>query len=65
MGLKLWKKIFNLAIAEAKLVNRTKGICKDNLDVFEQFYNENSDIYNEISDKLLSIKKAKTLIKIR
>lgn len=40
-----------------KLRNNTKTICKDNMDVFERFYNENQELYEDISEKVLKLKK--------
>ena len=31
--------------------------CKNNMDIFEKFYHENKDLYGDISDKMLKIKK--------
>ena len=44
---------------ENKLVSETLDICKKNTDIFENFYNDNNELYNEISNKVLSIKKRK------
>lgn len=33
------------------------------MDIFEQFYNENSELYSDISSKVLRIKKRKTIVK--
>lgn len=42
---------------ENKLINDTRKICENNLDIFENFYNENSDLYTDITNKLIRIKK--------
>lgn len=44
---------------EQELVLRTKKLCEQNIDIFEQFYNDNSEIYDEISNRLVKIKKNK------
>ena len=43
--------------SEIVLINDTKKICRDNIDIFEQFYNDNKEIYTEVSDMLIKIKK--------
>lgn len=48
---------------EKQIIRQTIIDCKNNMDIFEQFYNENSDLYNDISSKLLKIKKVKTIVK--
>lgn len=42
---------------EQHLINSTLNICKQNTDIFEQFYNDNSELYSEITNKLTRIKK--------
>ena len=44
---------------QEKIISDTKLKYKNNLDIFEKFYNDNSEIYNETTDKLLKIKKRK------
>lgn len=44
---------------EQKLVMDTKLLYGQNADIFEQFYNDNHEIYNEISNRLVKIKKNK------
>ena len=44
---------------EQKLVMDTKLLYGQNVDIFEQFYNDNHEIYNEISNRLVKIKKNK------
>ncbi len=44
---------------EQELVLETKKLCEQNMDVFEQFYNDNSEIYAEITNRLVKIKKNK------
>lgn len=39
-----------------KIINSVKSLCNDNIDIFERFYNENNELYNEISDKLSKIR---------
>ena len=41
---------------EKQIIRQTIIDCKNNMDIFEQFYNENGDLYNDISSKLLKIK---------
>lgn len=45
------------------IVERTRKICETNQDIFEQFYNENSEMYEELSDKFMLLKKTKILIR--
>lgn len=44
---------------EQELVLETKKLCEQNMDIFEQFYNDNSEIYAEITNRLVKIKKNK------
>ena len=44
---------------EQELVLSTKKLCEQNMDIFEQFYDENIEIYDEISNRLEKIKKNK------
>lgn len=46
---------------EKEMVKNTLEICNGNMDIFEQFYNQNSELYNDISSKILKIKKRKFL----
>lgn len=48
---------------EQILIQRTSQLCKDNQDIFEQFYNEHSEMYNELSNKLMLMKKPKFIIR--
>lgn len=41
---------------EKRMIEQTIIDCKNNMDIFEQFYNENSDLYSDISSKVLKIK---------
>ena len=41
---------------EDEMVNKTNKICKENKDVFEQFYNNNKELYEDVSDKILKLK---------
>lgn len=34
-----------------------KKICNDNMDVFEKFYNENHELYEDISEKVLKLRR--------
>ena len=42
---------------EKEIFNTTLDMCKNNMDVFENFYSENSKLYDEISNKVLKFKK--------
>lgn len=42
---------------EKILIDKTINICDDNRDIFEKFYNENKEIYQEINAKVLKLKK--------
>lgn len=42
---------------EKILIDKTINICDDNKDIFEKFYNENKEIYQEINAKVLKLKK--------
>lgn len=48
---------------EKQMIEQTITDCKNNIDIFEQFYNENSELYSDISSKVLRIKKRKTIVK--
>ena len=48
---------------EKQMIEQTITDCKNNMDIFEQFYNENSDLYGDISSKVLTIKKTKNIVK--
>lgn len=37
--------------------DNTRKICKDNMDIFERFYNDNQELYGDISEKVLRLKK--------
>lgn len=50
---------------EQELVLTTKNLCKENMDIFEQFYNDNSEIYDELSNCLIKIRKNKYASKTR
>lgn len=40
-----------------EIINRTLTICNNNLDIFNNFYKENSELYGEMSYKLSKINK--------
>ena len=40
-----------------KLFNKTRIICEDNKDLFENFYREHKDVYEEVNDKIKILKK--------
>jgi len=41
------------------MIEQTKMICLDNIDMLEQFKKENSELYNEINNELVKVKKRK------
>jgi len=45
------------SFANMVIFNNAISICKENKDMFEKFYNENNQIYSEISNKILKLKK--------
>ncbi len=45
---------------EQLLVKSTLDKCKNNTDIFEQFYDDNCELYDDISSKVLRIRKYKT-----
>ena len=53
----------SLTEEDQMLIKKTTHLCKKNQTVFEQFYNENKEIYNELSTKLMAVKKPRRLIK--
>ena len=42
---------------ESKIIYNTKDIIVKNMDVFDNFYSDNKELYGEISSKLVRIKK--------
>lgn len=40
-----------------KILAKVNSICLENLDIFEHFYNENKELYEEVTSKLVRIKK--------
>ena len=56
---KLFKSNYPCASLEEEQIMscETTKICDDNIDVFESFYKENAELYNDISSKVLKIKK--------
>lgn len=51
-------KIETLSMKEMGEIKRnTRRICQENTDIFEQFYRENSELYEDISQKVLKLKK--------
>lgn len=42
---------------EESLIMKTKMLCQENTDIFEQFYNKNCELYREINKKVLKLKK--------
>ena len=54
------KKIFNPSIStleEQAFIEKTLDKCEDNTDIFEQFYASNSELYDDISNKVLNIRR--------
>lgn len=44
---------------EQSMIDDTMNKCKSNIDVFEKFYVDNCELYNDVASKVLSIKKRK------
>lgn len=44
---------------EKKLIGSSLDICSKNMDVFEKFYTDNCELYNEINAKMLKFKRKK------
>lgn len=44
-------------LEEDRIIKETKDICDNNMDIFDKFYNDNYELYKEISNKLSKIKK--------
>ena len=42
---------------EKMMIEETMKLCNENTDIFEKFYTENADLYDEISSKVLKIKR--------
>jgi len=45
------------------LAQRINGLCESNQDIFEQFYKNNKEMYDELSTKLMLLKKPKSIIR--
>lgn len=41
------------------VIDRVEKNCEKNMDIFEQFYNENKELYDDVSDKVERIRKIK------
>lgn len=53
---RLSQQYLSITIEEEKqMIEQTITKCNDNIDIFEQFYNENSELYSDISSKILKI----------
>lgn len=50
----------NTKEVDFEVSSKTNLICKDNIDVFEKFYKENKDIYEDIVQKSLILKSKKS-----
>lgn len=48
---------------EQAFIKATLDKCKNNMDIFEQFYVDNCELYDDISSKVLSIRKHKSILK--
>lgn len=48
---------------EQRIIEKTRCICEDNMDIFDRFYNENNELYDEISSKVLKIKRPNPIIR--
>ncbi|MFA6777235.1 MAG: hypothetical protein WCR80_02120 [Bacilli bacterium] len=46
---------------EQLLIQRTRDLCDGNQDIFAQFYNEHSEMYAELTDKLMGMKQRNLL----
>ena len=54
----LSKPNLSIALAEEEtFIKETLDKCKNNMDIFEQFYNDNCELYDDISNKVLKIRK--------
>ncbi len=53
----------SLTEEDQMLIKKTTHLCKKNQDIFKQFYEENKEIYDELSTKLMAVKKPRKLIK--
>lgn len=48
--------IDNAVISEAEVLGKALSLFVNNLDIFEKFYHENHEAYEEISAKLMDTK---------
>lgn len=59
-SLKLKRYMYNKPFldfdSENEIISRTTSICEENEDIFEKFYDENKDYYNDISKRLAKIR---------
>ena len=47
----------SVSMEEAEhMIDSTKALCEDNKDILDMFYRENSDLYRDISSKMLTLK---------
>ena len=44
-------------LKEREIITSTMDICVNNIDIFEKFYSDNYELYQEIDNKLVKIKK--------
>jgi hypothetical protein len=62
VGKRIAQRHPSLPIEEQKRIKAaTLDVCKSNIDVFEQFYNDNKGLYEETSDMILSLKKRNSI----
>lgn len=53
----LSKPFSNVSCEEKKLLtNRTLMLCQNNMDIFDKFYQENNELYMDVTNKLSKIK---------
>lgn len=50
----------NARKVDFETISNTKIFCEDNIDVFEKFYKDNRDIYEDIVQKSLILKRKKS-----
>ena len=67
--LQMKKRLSNSSLSitaeeEQSLVKATLDKCKNNMEIFEQFYVDNCELYDEISSKVLNIKHKSFIKKI-
>lgn len=43
---------------EKEMIDSTLSICRNNMDIFDSFYNTNRELYDDISNRLVKIKRS-------